>query len=157
MRISFDLDDTLILKTVAGPVDDSLPPLQRISIEERLREGTRELMGALVQRGCEIWIYSNSFRGRKELLQWFAACELPVANVVNQQLHDQKREELGLTSLRPGKFPPWFGIDLHVDDSVELEEDARQHGFKVVRVAADDANWVSTVLGAVDTLLERKP
>ena len=51
MRISFDLDDTLIFKTVEGPVDDSLPPLQRSYMEEKLRAGTRELMLALAQRG----------------------------------------------------------------------------------------------------------
>src|SRR5689334_12179167 len=100
MRISFDLDDTLILKTVEGCTDPTLPPLKRNSTDERLREGTKELLCALAGRGCEIWIYSNSFRGKTELLNWFSQCGLPVRNVVNQQMHDVKRAELGLLTLR---------------------------------------------------------
>src|SRR5258708_3587979 len=107
MRISFDLDDTLIFKTVEGPVDDSLPPLQRSYLEEKLRAGTRELMLALAQRGHEIWIYSNSYRGKSELLRWFQACGLPVTDIVNQQMHEMKRSELGPQISGPIKFPPW--------------------------------------------------
>jgi hypothetical protein len=52
MRISFDLDDTLILKTVEGHAEPCLPHLKRIYIEERLRRGTKDLMQALVSRGA---------------------------------------------------------------------------------------------------------
>ena len=156
MRVSFDLDDTLIFKTVQGRTDASLPALKRSYSEERLREGTRGLMHALAKRGCEIWIYSNSFRGKKELFQWFENCGLPVREIVNQQMHDLKRTEMGSQSLRPAKFPPWFEIDVHIDDSAELEEDARSHGFKVIRVAPDDVNWVSTVLAAIDAMQDSR-
>lgn len=149
MRVSFDLDDTLIFKTVEGPVDGLLPPLQRSYGEERLRAGTREVMQALSDWGHELWIYTNSFRGKTELLNWFAACALPISHIVNQQMHDMKRTELGIQTLRPVKCPPWFGIDVHIDDSVELEEDAVQYGFNVIRVAPDDEDWVARVLEAV--------
>jgi hypothetical protein len=152
MRVSFDLDDTLIFKTVEGPTDESLPPLQRSYQEERLRAGTREVMLALAERGHELWIYTNSFRGKTELLNWFAECWLPVTNIVNQQMHDMKRSELGPDTLSPAKCPPWFGIDVHIDDSLEIEADARLYGFKVIRIAPDDADWVASVLAAVDAL-----
>ena len=151
MRISFDLDDTLILKTVDGGYDESLPPLKRSYVEERLRKGTRDLMTILAERGCEIWIYSNSYRGKSDLMEWFKQCGLPIANVVNQQIHDMKCTEASLQSSRPGKFPNWFGIDVHVDDSADLEEIASAEGFKLVRVSPSDANWVSTILAAIDT------
>jgi hypothetical protein len=106
MRISFDLDDTLIFKSIAGPTDDSLPPLQRSYTEERLRAGTREVMQALVDRGHEISVYTNSFRGKTELLNWFAACGLPVTSIVNQQMHDLKRSELDPATRYPAKCPP---------------------------------------------------
>jgi len=35
--------------------------------------------------GHELWIYTNSFRGKTELLNWFAACGLPVVNIVNNR------------------------------------------------------------------------
>jgi len=152
MRVSFDLDDTLIFKTLEGPTDDSLPPLQRSYQEERLRAGTREVMEALAERGHELWIYTNSFRGKTELLNWFEACGLPVFNIVNQQMHDMKRSELGPETLSPAKCPPWFGIDVHIDDSPEIEADARLYGFHVIRVAPEDTDWVGTVLTAVDAL-----
>lgn len=152
MRISIDLDDTLIFKTVTGPVDESLPPLKRSYMEEKLRAGTRELIQALAQRGHEIWIYSNSYRGKTELLRWFQECGLPVTDVVNQQLHEQKRAEFGPQISGPIKFPPWFGIDVHIDDSIEIETDGRQYGFKVIRVDPNDTDWVATVLAALDAL-----
>jgi hypothetical protein len=50
MRISFDLDDTLILKSVEGPCEELLPPRRRgEAIEERLRQGTRELLSAVIK------------------------------------------------------------------------------------------------------------
>jgi len=156
MRISFDLDDTLIFKTVEGPVDDSLPPLQRSYLEEKLRAGTRELMLALAQRGHEIWIYSNSYRGKSELLRWFQACGLPVTDIVNQQMHEMKRSELGPQISGPIKFPPWFGIDVHIDDSVEIEADGRQYGFKVIRVDPNDVDWVAAVLAALEAIQEAR-
>src|SRR5215467_865019 len=149
MRISFDLDDTLILKSVDGPCDESLPVRRRgEAIEERLRKGTRELFQALHARGWEILIYSNSYRGKTDLVTWFTECGLPLCEVVNQQLHDQKQMESGQIGKRPAKFPPWFQVDLHVDDALEVQEDGEQFGFAVVRVAPDDTNWTAAVLKA---------
>lgn len=71
---------------------------------------------------------------------------------MNQQLHELKRSELGTQISGPIKFPPWFDIDVHIDDSVEIEADGRQHGFKVIRVDPDDADWVATVLAAMDAI-----
>jgi hypothetical protein len=87
MRISFDLDDTLILKTVEGPTEPALPALKRNYFEERLRRGAKDLI-----------------------------CTL--------------------------------------DDSLELEAEARRHGFNMVRVGADDPAWVSTVTGAIERILK---
>ena len=153
MRISFDLDDTLILKSVDGPCDESLPARRRgEAIEEKLRKGTRELFHALHARGWEILIYSNSYRGKTDLATWFTACGLPICGVVNQQLHDRKQMESGKIAKRPAKFPPWFQVDLHVDDALEVFEDGQQFGFAVVRVEPDDANWMAAVLKAADEI-----
>lgn len=151
MRISFDLDDTLILKSVDGPCEESFPARRRgEAIEERLRKGTRELFQALHARGWEILIYSNSYRGKTELATWFTECGLSICGVVNQQLHDQKLMESGQIAKCPAKFPPWYQVDLHVDDALEVYEDGQQYGFAVVRVAPDDPNWTEAVLKAAD-------
>jgi hypothetical protein len=150
MRISFDLDDTLILKSVDGPCEELFPARQGQAIEERLRKGTRDLFEALHQRGWEILIYSNSYRGKTDLATWFSEYGLPICGVVNQQLHDQKQMESAAVGKRPAKFPPWFQVDLHVDDAEEVYEDGRQFGFDVVRVAPDDPNWTEAVLKAAD-------
>jgi hypothetical protein len=149
MRISFDLDDTLILKSLAGPCEESLPARRPGEAnEERFRKGIRELFLKLQEQGWEILIYSNSYRGKSELASWFAECGLPICGVVNQQLHDLKKVESGNLALRPAKFPPWFDVDLHVDDSQELFEDGQEFGFEVVRVDPSDPDWTRVVLEA---------
>lgn len=158
MRISFDLDDTLVLKTVDGPREEALPPRRKgVAIEEWLRKGTFDLLNQLQQRGWEILIYTNSYRGKSEIADWFAACGLTVCGVVNQQLHEQKQVESGMARPCPSKFPPWFHVDIHVDDSLELYADAQEHGFVMVRVAPDDPNWTSVVLKAVENVTSAGP
>jgi hypothetical protein len=120
-----------------------------------LRHGTRELFLALHKKGWEILIYSNSYRGKTELGNWFSECGLPICGVVNQQLHDQKQMESGRIGKRPAKFPPWFKVDLHVDDALEVYEDGQQFGFDVLCVAPDDRNWAAAVLRAADEKQQR--
>lgn len=88
MRISFDLDDTLILKSVEGPCEEALPPRRRgEAIEERLRQGTRELLSALHDKGWEILIYSNSYRGKTELTSWFSSQSMKPGRIAISQRH----------------------------------------------------------------------
>jgi hypothetical protein len=53
----------------------------------------------------------------------------------------------------PSKFPPAFGIGLHVDDSPGVALEGQEHGFKVVVVRVDDPHWTRRVEYAVDELL----
>ena len=56
---------------------------------------------------------------------------------------------IGTTRWRPSKYPPAFGIDLHVDDSPGIAIEGEQHGFRVLVIASDDPGWVTRVLEAV--------
>ncbi len=50
----------------------------------------------------------------------------------------------------PSKYPPAFGIDLHIDDSEGVGLEGERHGFTVVVVSPEDPDWVTRVLEAVD-------
>ena len=124
MRISFDLDDTLICDA-SVPTEPGLSWWRRWRYPERLRHGTRSLMTALVRRRCKIWIYTSSCRSPRYLKSWFASFGVPIEGVVNQARHERT---VGLRG--PSKYPPAFGIDLHVDDSSGVALEGADHRFR---------------------------
>ena len=56
----------------------------------------------------------------------------------------------------PSKYPPAFGIDLHIDDSEGVLEEGREHGFRVVVVTPNDERWTEKVLDAVSEAKQSK-
>jgi hypothetical protein len=144
MRVSFDIDDTLVCST-AVPAEPPLGRWRRLWYSERLRAGTRALMNELTRRRCEVWLYTTSYRSPRYLRGWFRCLGVPIAGVVNQARHDRVVGRLG-----PSKYPPAFGIDLHVDDSEGVALEGRRHGFAVVVVSPDDPEWSARILEAVD-------
>jgi hypothetical protein len=54
----------------------------------------------------------------------------------------------------PSKYPPAFGIHLHVDDSVGVAMEGQDHQFAVVVVSPEDPDWAARVLAAVDAYKE---
>lgn len=144
MRISFDVDDTL----VCGPEF----PSERLGswwrrwlYNEPIRSGTQALMLELAARRHELWIYTTSFRSPRYLHTWFAGFGVKLSGVVNQARHDRTVGRRG-----PSKYPPAFGIELHVDDSEGVAEEGRRHGFAVIVVAPGDVQWTARVLEAVE-------
>jgi hypothetical protein len=144
LRISFDVDDTLVCDA-SVPVEPCASRWNRLWYPERLRHGTRDLMRALLDRRHEIWIYTTSFRSPRYLRGWFRSFRIPISGVVNQDRHERVVGRRG-----PSKYPPAFGIHLHIDDSAGVAEEGRRHGFAVVVVAPDDRDWAARVLEAVE-------
>jgi hypothetical protein len=144
MRISFDVDDTLVCCPPV-PAEQIVPWWGRWWYPEPVRRGTRELMRALLERRCELWIYTTSYRSPLYLRGWFRSFGIPLAGVVNQDRHERVVGRQG-----PSKYPPAFGIDLHVDDSEGVGEEGRRHRFAVVVVAPTDPEWTARILAAVD-------
>lgn len=142
MRISFDIDDTLVCSS-SVPTEQFLPWWKRWRYPELLRQGTRDLMRELIRQGHLLWLYTTSLRPTGYLRGWFRSTGIPICGVVNQQRHERQIGTQG-----PSKYPPAFGIDLHVDDSEGVAEEGRRHRFRVVVVSPDDVNWVSRVLAA---------
>ena len=152
MRISFDLDDTLICYGAGVPSEPPLPLLLRWLVgDEPLRLGTHALMTELRARGWETWIYTTSYRRPAQVRRWLRFHGVAVADVINQDTHEAVLRDR-IDGYRPTKYPPAFGIDLHVDDSDGVRIEGEQHGFSVVVVRPDDRDWTEKVLAAVTAI-----
>jgi hypothetical protein len=156
MRVSFDIDDTLIC--YQGGVEcepNRVPRLLRPWYPEPLRAGTKALMEELTRLGCSLWIYTTSSRSERYLKRFFRFYGIRIAAVVNQEVHarwihpDRFR-------CRPSKYPPAFEIELHVDDSEGVQLEGLEHGFEVVMVNPRDTDWSRRVLEAVRARLARR-
>jgi hypothetical protein len=150
MRISFDVDDTLVIYDPNSPVEYVVPWWWSWLYREPLRFGASKLLRELQARGHELWIYTTSYRQPRYMRGWFRSFGVKLASVVNQDIHDQHVKKSQFPGYAPSKYPPAFGIDLHVDDSEGVAEEGREHGFRVVVVSPTDVDWAAKVLAAVD-------
>lgn len=146
MRLSFDLDDTLICYQPGVLQEPRLRwPLSWLVHDEPLRAGARELARLLRQRGWELWVYTTSYRDPLSVRLWLRMHGIIVSRVINQDVHDRhlRRSE---RDRPPSKNPAAFGIHLHIDDSDGVRMEGETHGFRVVVVSPDDAGWAEKVL-----------
>jgi hypothetical protein len=153
MRISLDIDDALVCRAANAPRERSLlPGFIHVHFSEPLRQGTRSLFRALRRRGFSVWIYTTSLRSPLHIRLWMMLHGLRVDGIVNEERH--RIEMAGRKFSRvPSKYPPAFGIDLHVDDSEGVRIEGEELGFNVVVVRPEDDLWTTTVLDAANQLL----
>jgi hypothetical protein len=145
MIISFDLDDTLIPGAKAFETEDQ-NLIQRMAGLEKIRKGTIGLFKGLRSHGHNIYIYTTSFRPTFKAKLTFLSYGIPVDRVINQQCHDKELKE---NRTRCSKFPPAFGIDIHVDDSPGLEIEGNKFNFKTIIIEENDLDWADNVLKSV--------
>lgn len=158
LRISFDLDDTLVVYGDNQPRDPCrIPFLLRRYLRDPLRAGSRELLHHLHERGAEIWVYTTSHRSELAIRLWWWFNRLPrLGGVINQARHEQAMQRLGLAH-PPTKLPGHWHIDLHVDDSDGVrQEQATHHGVHVIVVDIIDENWAMRVIEAADRELRAR-
>ena len=150
MRVSFDLDDTLICYQDGALYEPNcVPLLLRPWFSEPLRLGTRELCRELKRRNCDLCVYTTSLRSPAGVRRWLGFYGIRVDRVINADEHDrQVRARVG--GRRPSKNPRHFGIDLHIDNSTGVGIEGKEHGFDVVVVDPGDSGWTDQVLVAVD-------
>src|SRR5215471_7250079 len=142
MRISFDIDDTLVCHGILSSRERGrLPRFVLNWLCEPLRAGTFSLLGELRSRGHSIWIYTTSARSPFHIRFWLFLHGIRVDGVVNEERH----RRVGDPSRLPSKYPPAFGIDLHVDDSEGVRIEGERFGFKVLVVRPDDLEWTHRV------------
>lgn len=149
IRISFDVDDTLACQPHHAAEEHSrLPAALHRWLGEPLRTGTRRLTRELRRQGCSIWVYTSSGRTPSYIRRWLLLYGVHVDGVVNSVRHSHALNVHGFANA-PSKFPPAFGIDLHVDDSEGVQIEGNDYGFRVVVVRPDDENWAQRVIEAV--------
>lgn len=154
MRISFDLDDTLVV--CGRPLPTAAPAgIKRTLCSEPLRVGAAELLRELVGAGHEVGVYTSSDRSRARIWLNFWTYGVALGHVVNKTAHEkwwhglerERRAELAPCV----KYPPAFGIDLLVDDSESVACRGRALGYRVVVVDPGDPEWCTKVLRAVNS------
>ncbi|GAA4297220.1 HAD family hydrolase [Nibribacter koreensis] len=141
MTISFDLDDTIIPGTKRFPTERQ-NLIQRGFGLEKIREGTVQLLKDLKSEGHQILVYTTSYRSASYIRWLFFSYGIWLDGIINQRRHE-------LILLTDGKlyskYPPAFGIDVHIDDSIGVEMEGQRFGFKTIIVAENDMQWQDTV------------
>ncbi len=130
MKISFDLDDTIVANQLFEWERQTW--LQRICGVEKIRMGTISLFKELRRRGHSICVYTTSYRSIGKIRFMFRSYGIPVDEIINQVVHEKKVRSGEMTM---SKYPPAFGIDVHVDDSRGVGMEGERYGFKTMIVS----------------------
>lgn len=141
MKISFDLDDTLI-PAQKQFATEPMNGFQRLLGVEPIRLGVIELMRQLKSEGHSICIYISSFRKEFSIRLAFWTYGILLQEVINQSKHDRILKEKRRSY---SKYPPAFNIDLHVDDSPGVAIEGVRANFRTVIIEDDNINWMLTV------------
>ena len=147
VRIAFDLDDTLIPTggRFATEPPSGVWPLRSFATES-LRVGASTLLRELRGEGHAVWVYTSSARSVAAVHVLFAAYGVRLGGVVNLDRHEAMVRRLGVRRLKHARA---FGIELLVDDSVAVVEEATRFGGAALLVAPEDAAWDERVREAV--------
>lgn len=141
MRISFDIDDTIIF------YDKSRNGKDRLINGEYLRHGTLDLFKKL-HKEHELFLYTASLRNPMILKLAFRLKGIKLKGVINQDEHEELRKSSSIRPF-PSKYPSRFGIDLHFDNSAGVKLEGEKHGFNVVVIDEYDEEWTTRVLDEV--------
>ena len=151
MRVSFDLDEVLFVSPETHKTEPPLPfPLRNIFVE-RLRLGTPELIRELQRQGCEVWVYTSSFRTDRYIRTLFRLYGVRFDGIVNGFRHQREVQRDNATIL-PQKLPNRYHISLHIDDEEVICSSAGQYGFRAYQLNAQDDEWKEKILQRVEEI-----
>ena len=145
MKISFDIDDTLIAYG-DGFATEEQRWYTKLLGAEKLRLGTIDLFNELWSQNHSIWIYTTSHRSKGKLMTNFWLHGLLIDGVINE---DKNRKVLRAANCSASKNPKLFAIDIHVDDSRGVEIEGQRFGFNTIIVEPVDTDWAAKVLDAI--------
>ncbi|MDF2188754.1 hypothetical protein [Paraflavitalea sp. CAU 1676] len=153
LRISFDLDDTLIAYSFPFATEPR-QWWQKLLGQERLRAGTVALIKSLQAEGHSISIYTSSLRPVRRIRMLLRSYDIRVEQVINRQIH---LKTVPVNKQQCSKYPPAFGIDIHVDDSTGLAIEGNQHKFKTIIVAMDQEDWTKYIWNEIEKQAKHFP
>ncbi len=145
MKISFDLDDTLILTNKDAIYENPVKCIRALLYKEKLRKGIIVLCEELKYLGFEICVYTTSERSVGYIKNLFGIYGIKLSNVINQKVH-KKIVQGTRKEVMPSKVPSKFGINLHIDDDISVKQNGTQFGFNVLIISRDDNDWCLKVL-----------
>ncbi|WP_395094014.1 HAD family hydrolase [Armatimonas sp.] len=125
MRISFDLDDTLICYQEGVPQEKSL--LSWLT-REPLRLGERALIREFQKSGHSVGIYTTSYREPGMIRRWLFCYGLRPNFILTQRDNDARKVL--------SKDPRGFGIDWHIDNEDHVAD---------ILVLPEDSDWTKKV------------
>lgn len=119
-----------------------------MGLNEPLRLGAVELMRSLKREGHSVWIYTTSYRSPTKIRLWLALYGVRIDGAINQTKQEHVRERAGIER-HLLKYPPAFGIDLHVDDADDVEIEGRKRGYRSLTISPQDTEWTERVRDTV--------
>ena len=151
MKISIDLDDTILVRDNYPFTEIGTSPLVRGAVIEHFRAGTRELFYFLEKTNFEVGIYTNSYRGKSALENWFKENGFKINFVINQQIHDVRIDKEPNRYSLPDKCPHFFGIDIHIDDLKKIKDECEKFGVTVI-LADEEEDWAEKVINELKSI-----
>lgn len=141
MRISFELEQTLLTVIDEFPTETQ-DHIQKVLRFEKLRLGAVELMIEILEKKHEIWIYTNSSRPKNYVYELFLRHGIKISGVINRKKHITT---LNIEKRTLAKFPPDFGIDIHIDNAENVRIDGDIFGFRTIIVNPQDKSWTDEI------------
>ena len=155
MRVSFDLDEVLFVSPDTHKTEPALHFPLNIFFKERLRFGTPDLIRTLQSMGCEVWIYTSSFRTEAYIKRLFRCYGVVFDGIVNAARH-LKEVQRGHSETLPHKLPSRYRISLHIDDENIVCTSGRQYGYNVYQLNAQDDDWREKIIERVEQIRRRE-
>ncbi|MFT4660921.1 MAG: hypothetical protein ACI8XB_001192 [Patiriisocius sp.] len=143
MKISFDLDDTLIPAKDEDFETEGKNLIQKLLGIESIRKGTKGVFEELKNSRHEVGVYTTSYRGIGRIRFQFWTYGISTDFIVNEKLNRKRLKEIGKSS---SKYPPAFDVNLHIDDSNGVEMEGEKHGFNVIILTKDESDWTNKII-----------
>ena len=138
MKISFDLDDTLIPSNQSVFPTENRRVFQKLLGVELLRKGTPKLFSELQNKGHTIGIYTTSFRSKQKISIQLRTYGINPSFIITEK---ENRKTLNSQSIFSSKYPPAFNIDLHIDDLPGVKLEGEKYGFNTIIIDKNDNEW----------------
>lgn len=142
MKISFDLDNTLIPPRETDFQTEQRNIFQRLLGVEKIRFRTRELFRYLKEQGHVVGIYTTSYRPKTKLRIHLLTYGIIPDFIITEK---ENRQELSKRQINCSKFPPAFNIDIHVDDSLGVGREGQTYDFQTIIIKKDDIDWLERI------------